>query len=384
MASVVVPEPCQARRGLDYATAVFVSATQRHQQGVFDFCRALGDEISTSMGWEESPRSLHFDAVFQSTTGMRIELTPVDGGGERNRGITVLSLPGSYFYLLNTEQAMFSLRRIVEQSGFKWFTRLDLMNTELNPEWDAMRVLLSTQAGETWVKGYSSWRPYGSFEFDGSCDNGVTLYWGSPRSERQGRTYDKGAQLRWPTPAIRDEVQLRGEWAHAYGREIAQAVKRNVTTDQMNDAVSDITTAALNQHLQYWTLNGADPKHDKNWQRKAEPAQWFRDRIGAKSMPIRRAPRNPLDEEAALNMAVHSYGATIGKYLLRQGIRSDGDLFRALIGFGGRCIARVKPDDLLDCLGVTDPDAAERLLAEYGALLDQVAREAEMVRGDTE
>ncbi len=47
-------------------------------------------------------------------------------------------------YLLvdaNLRQAALNFWRISLIDGFKWFTRIDFQNTELDPEWPALRML---------------------------------------------------------------------------------------------------------------------------------------------------------------------------------------------------------------------------------------------------
>jgi hypothetical protein len=377
MAPTVAPEPCQERRGLDFATAMFFSGSPRHQQEVFDFCIDLSEGISSSVGWQSKGGSRHFERVFQSDLGMRIELSPPDHPRTSNRGLLKLDLPGAFFYLQSAEQAVVQLQRLVNRDGFKHFTRLDFMNTEVEPEWPVDRVHAAVVDRSVWVKGYGSCRHWGQEDFAGRCEDGRTIYWGSTRAERQGRTYDKARQLGWRRPAIRDEVQLRGGWAKGYTAPLVGALNGNLTGEAMNTAVNELTVSALRQHLEYWTLNGADPQADKNWQRKAEPADWFDRRIGRANAGVRKVPVEPLVEDAAFAHCVMASGPTLGGWLLDQALDPEVGMMRGLMRLGGRLLCRVKPQELLRRLDDLPPERQQELVAQFQELVNACALEEE-------
>lgn len=358
-----------ARRGLDFASAVYSSATPRHQREVFDFCINLGEEMESSWDWSESGRSAHFGRCFTHPIGLRVEFTELDGGQGRNPGLTLLSIPGACFYLQSTEQQMVMLWRAVSQDGFKWFTRLDFQNTELEPAWDMERVHQGVVDGLLWVKGHRSYEPRGDLAADGSCPAGRTLYWGSSRSERRGRTYDKGRESDWEVPAIRDEVQLRGEWAHAYGRELTSALRAPGGSAAMARSVEDLAVKALNQHLQYWELNGADPSTDKNWTRKAKVADWFTARVGRPSEPVRKAPREVLDLESTTSWGVRQYGRIFATWVEHHCNRTGRSREFVSSALYLRFFARLSPEDLVALdIAVTaeEMEDAKAFLRELG------------------
>jgi hypothetical protein len=341
----VVPEPCQESRRVDYATAVFISATDRHQHETFDFGISLAEELNDQLSWKEAGRSPHFERVFNHDLGFRLEMTPLRGSNGRNPGMTVITMPGAAFYLQTSEEQALMLWKVTHQDGFKWFTRLDFQNTELEPAVDVDHVHQGVSDGEYWVKGHGTWRPYGDMDAEGHCPGGRTLYWGSPRAERQGRTYDKAKQSGWGTPAIRDEVQLRGEWAHTYGRTLKQALRDNLTSEAMAAAVADLAADALNHHLQYWELNGVNPKTDKNWTRKAQVADWYAERIGKASEPIKKAPRPALDLESTVSWGVQQYGRLFALWVAKQCQDQGLGFEEAKALLWERFYCRLKPED---------------------------------------
>jgi hypothetical protein len=378
MAVKVIDEPCQERRGLDFATAVFVSASAKHQRRTFDRVLSVVEAQTSGLRWQELGRSPHFERVFTHDIGARVEMTELDGGQGRNPGMTVLSLPGAFFYTASAESAVLALWQVCHTDGFKWFTRLDFQNTELSPAWDMDRVYRAISDGELWVKGYGTRREEGDVLPDGTCPTGRTVYWGSRRSERIGRTYDKARQLEWPIPAIRDEVQLRGEWAHSFGRQLKADLASHRTSPEMVSAVERLTVSALNQHLSYMELNGADPKTDKNWLRKAKPADWYQARIGKHCEPLRKDVKDPLELEAAVRYGIRTYGRSFALWGMRQVAKGQMDVSQVLERLAGLCMARLKPDDLDWIMA----DLSEAELAEHKAtfrlFLDRIAVEEEM------
>ncbi len=134
--------------------------------------------------------------------------------------------------------------------AFKTFTRIDFQNTELDPEVDAYAVLTGIQEGRFWVKGHSRWREYAEKNSALEMDDGLTIYWGSARSEKMGRTYDKGRQKPvWDKPAIRDEVETRGKWASSHGDWLIRDAQDSKTPKDRLTVMEKNATFALRQHL---------------------------------------------------------------------------------------------------------------------------------------
>ena len=376
MALTAVAEPCQESRRVDYATAVFYSATPAHQRDVFDFAIDVGESLA-DFSFHEKGQSPHFDRVFSNYLGCRIEVTPVGAANSRNPGLMALTLPGAAFYCSTRSDWVTQLWRICQQNGFRWFSRLDLQNTELNPAWDAERVHRAVEDREVWVKGYGRYRPWRETDATGHCADGMTLYWGSARSEKQGRSYDKAKQSGWETPAIRDEIQLRGEWAHATGRELSERLNAAFDSAQMGEAVESLVTGTLNQHLQYWTLNGTDPKTDKNWQRKAEPADWFAERIGRHQTALKKEPKPSLDLSSSRAWGARQYGRYFALDVLLKQKRSQLPLDGLVNGLWEEFLARLTYEDLLLVYGDEGAEKVQEVQERIREIQNSVAWDAE-------
>lgn len=315
-------------------------------QSAFDEVVTVLEGICGGFGFEETKRpSMHYDRVFINDLGCRVELTPPESG-LRNEGRMLVSVPGKPFYLQESNMQAWMLHQLMKCTGYRWFTRLDLQNTELNPEVDTDAVFSGVFDGKYWVKGYGTWRPGGDIDADLSSPKGQTIYWGSRRSERQGRTYDKAKDAGWKEPAIRDELQLRGEWAKAYGQELQRGLQGCFDTEEMADCVSSLVVSGLNNHLQYWELNGTNPKTDKNWQRKAQVADWFTKRIGTHQEPMRKAQRAENDLDTVVSYGVRQYGRSFGLWMHRFAEANECSLADAASTLGQRFLSRLDPADL--------------------------------------
>ena len=309
----LVKEPAQERRGLDYVTAVYSAATERVQQEQFDALVAISEDVAPNWVISERGASRHYERCFATECGFRIELTEVGGLRPANCGNLCVSYPGIFWWSPTDEVAALNVLKMSQIEGFKHFTRLDFQNTELEPEWDAYRVRDAVTQGEVWVKGASTYRDYMDRDADGTPTNGLTMYWGSVRSEKLGRSYDKAKNASWNTPAIRDEIQTRGRWAHSHGRALVDELAKAHGSAEMVEVVQNHASSALTQHLQYWTLNGTSPKTDNNWKRKAEPADWYAKRIGKACNPIQKALKPEVDLETTVDYGVQQYG----RYMFR-------------------------------------------------------------------
>lgn len=374
----LVKEPPQARRGIDYAVAVFYAATPKRQQDQFDQLLELADEIAPTWAFTEKGQSQHYELVFANDLGIRLELTPVDSLGGRNKGGICFSLPGTCWWLQSTAAGALLLLRLSRIEGFKHFTRLDFQNTELEPEWTAQRMGEAVTEGLIWVKGCQKFRDWWERDADGEPINGITLYWNAARSEKVGKSYDKGADAGWTTAAVRDEVQTRGRWAHAHGFELITDLANAHGSAEMADVVEAHTCSALRQHLEYWTLNGTSPKTDKNWKRKANPADWYVKRIGKRCDRIQKASKPLVDLETTVDYGVQQYGRHMYRWVVENARKHELPEEFVLQGLMNRMKSRLREEDLdWLCEGMTKRQRA-KVIKEIEANKDEIAKAQEL------
>ena len=373
----LVNEPAQERRGLDYVVASFYAASARRQQSQFDDICGLVEDIAPGWNFAEAGSSPHYERVFRSELGARIELTEIGQNSSRLNGATCVSLPGTMWWLQSDSQAALNFLKLSRIDGFKHFTRLDFQNTELNPAFDVYKVREAVNRGELWVNGASTFRDYMDRDATGEPLNGLTLYWGSKRSEKLARSYDKAASGSWSTPAVRDEVQTRGRWAQAHGEALVAELADAHGSPQMVDIVHKHTCSALNQHLAYWTLNGTNPKTDKNWKRKAEPADWYGKRIGKRCEPIQKGSGAALDLDTTVDYGVQQYGRYFARWVFEQAKTHELPESFVMEALLKRFQSRLKQEDEPWLVEGLSADEAATKLADLEDIKDAIARSQE-------
>ena len=363
----------QESRRCDWASLAYHVGTMRKLQNAFDGVVSAVEDINPSISFELAGKSQFYDYVYESSNGWRIELSHPESGSP-NQGQMLVTCRGRAFWQQSQIEQAAMLRKLFELRAFKYFNRLDFQNTELHPEWDADRVFRGVRDGELWVSGFSGWDVRGGFDYEMNSLSGRTLTWGSQRADRLYSTYDKGVQSGWKGPGIRDEVRLKGAWARAYGVELIKKFRKCHTSAEMEEQMQRIVEGALNKHGQYWQLNGANPKQDKNWKRKAEPADWFAKRIGkASSNVTKKKPEEVRDLETVTAYGVQQYGRYFSLWVtqIQQTMGcSRIDAWRAL---EARFDARLKDEDLEWIQGLF-PDADGAAVAEsLNSIRDLVA-----------
>ena len=158
---------------------------------------------------------------------------------------------------------------------------------------------------------------------------------------------------------------------------MVELLEANLSSDDMDQAIQDYAAGVINKHLQYMTLNGADPATDKNWTRKAEPADWFRERIGNRVASIQKAPRLQQDLQRTVDYGVQQYGRYFALDVLLRQKESGMDLQSVVEGMFQRFQARLKPEDLREVFGDQEPAFQQDLLRQLTELQDDVAWEQE-------
>ena len=336
----------QESRRIDWACLAFHVGTIRKLQNAFDGVVSAVEDVNPSISFEEKGKSQYYDYVYDTSNGWRIELSH-PGSGSPNQGQMLVTCRGRAFWQQSQIDQAVMIRKLVELRAFRHFTRIDFQNTELHPEWDADRVFRGVRAGELWVPGYSGWDVRGGFDYEMNSLSGRTLTWGSQRADRFYSTYDKGAEARWKGTGIRDEVRLKGNWARAYGEGLIKGLRKSHTSAEMEGVVQETVAGALNKHGQYWQLNGANPKEDKNWKRKAEPADWFAKRIGrASSNVTKKKPEVVRDLETVTAYGVQQYGRYFSLWVSQIQKTMGCSRRDAWMALEARFDARLKEEDL--------------------------------------
>jgi hypothetical protein len=242
---------------------------------------------------------------------------------------------------------MQALEELNEFEGRYRFTRLDAQVTTLEPEQSAEQVLEDVAGGRLWIKGYNSWKPDGVRDINGDPSNGVTVYFGAPSSDKRVRTYNKAAEQGWETPARRDEVQLRQDWANTHTQLIAKAIADAKTADAAFSAYQLACSALIAQHMQYLDISGVAHPRPKNWARGRHAPRWWVETLSQDFDPVLLSRRVTDDLEEKMSHLVNQYGR-IGAAWMAKRVRDgkSASFSQASYDLALRMLQKLNSEDL--------------------------------------
>lgn len=242
--------------------------------------------LDPNTDWEILTASRHFETCFKHPAGVRFEAASIDA--QRNHGLSSVTFSGQYFALASVYEQMRLISHLnAFKGGYHW-TRLDAQVTTLNPSQSAEQIVEDVEAQVLWVKGYQGWKPEGLRGIDGKPVNGMSVIFGAPSSDRRAESYNKAAEQKWPIPARRDEVRLRGDWAERHMAEIATAITGAGSENEAVKAYGEKTAATIAQHMQYLDLKGAPLPRPQNWARGMKPPKWWKETLETEHEPLQK------------------------------------------------------------------------------------------------
>ena len=291
--------PCESSLRPDWLAASFKSASETHRQKVWSLVQQQVERVAPSMGWKASNASRHFEICFQHESGVRFETSPLES--DHMPGTSLVNYQGTFFAVSSIYEQMKVFEDLLKFKGRYHWTRLDCQVTTLNPSQSAEQIVKDVEERRLWVKGYQGWRSSGLRDMDGHDVKGLSAHFGSPTSNRQATSYNKAAEQGWETPARRDEVRLRSQWAEQHTDAIATAVAGASSENEAIEAYQRLTSAVIAQHMQYLDLTGTPIPKPKDWARNAKPPKWWNETLETKHEPVRlnRRPKSDVFERLA-------------------------------------------------------------------------------------
>ena len=338
--------PCESSLRPDWLGVSFQSETERHRQQVWDLVQSSVADVVDDMDWDVGAQSRFFEQCFRHEVGARFETSPIDA--ERNGGLSVLNLSGLYWSLSSVYTQMKLLNNIHSFKGRFHYTRLDAQVTTLNPSQSAEQICVDVEEKRLWIRGYQGWKQEGFRDINGQIINGASACFGAPASNRRATSYNKAAEQKWQTPARRDEIRLRNEWAEQHTSAIATAIAGARSENDAIDAYVSTTSAAIAQHMQYLDITGTPTPKPKNWARGRKAPKWWNETLEQDITPIKlnRKPQN--DCWTKLENGATQYGATVMECVtdLMATQRAD-HVSQALFDVAQILLSKVKHEDLV-------------------------------------
>ena len=370
--------PCESSLRPDWISVSFKSASERHQQQVWEMAQTHVGRITEDLDWEVNSASRHFERCMRHPIGVRFETASQTA--ERNAGLSVITFSGLYFALSSVYEQMRLIQHLNSFKGRYHWTRLDCQVTTLNPTQSAEQICKDIQERRLWIKGYQGWEPKGLKDADGNAINGLSACFGAAVSDRSATSYNKGAEQTWPTPARRDEVRLRGSWAEQHMDLIATAIAGASSENEAVDAYQSACASTIKQHMQYLDITGTPIPKPKDWARGKEAPQWWNETLEQEIQPVklnRRPIKDVWDRFAHMRMQWSPTWAEACAELVAAG-HADS-VQQASFDLAQRMLAGLKPEHFERVTAGIAEHQRERFVKELMDAADAAAVHAEVI-----
>ena len=319
--------------------------SDRHRDKVWALAQDVAHQVGESQGWVEQGSSRYFERVLQHPCGIRFESSPLDA--TKNPGLSLLTLTGTYFWQAGTREQLSALENIYMFPGRFHFTRMDTQLTSLAPEQTAEMIVSDVQERKLWCKGYRTFEPHGVKNIHGQATEGLSAYFGSPKSDRRAISYNKGAESGWKTPARRDEVHLRAAWAEKHTVQLIEAIAGQTTENGANQAYQEGCAAIIDQHMQYIDLNGLPMDLPKNWARGRRKPKWWKDSMDVEYTPVRLTRKAPQEAPVRFEHCKKQWSRVIAEYMVYRVNEGLSDtIIQSMFDTSAQFLQHLKQEDV--------------------------------------
>lgn len=368
---------CESSLRPDWLSVSFKSASEKHQAQVWELVQEQIGRVTDDSDWEIGNASTHFDRCLRHPIGARFETQDQEGNSAHL--LSVFSLSGCYWALSSVYEQM---RLITELNQFKGrynWTRLDAQVTTLNPSQSAEQICTDLEEGRLWVKGYRGWEQKGLRDINGNVIDGASACFGAAVSDKRATSYNKAAEQGWKTPARRDEVRLRNQWAREHMNILATAISGAPSENQAIEAYQAACAQAISQHMQYLDLSGQPIPRPKNWARNAKRPKWWNETLEQQHEPVKltRKPKTDVFERIAhMRMQWAPTWAEACAEMRASG-RSDS-VAQASFDLAQQMLSALRPEHVQRVMDKLPEEERQRFLDELMEAADAAAVHAEV------
>jgi hypothetical protein len=259
--------------------------------------------------------------------------------------------------------------------GFKRCNRLDSQITVLNPEVDALAVVLLVEQRKLWPVGYGRGQAYCERLQSGEIVGAVTQYFGAKTSARRARIYDKAAEQGWEVPAVRFEVQERREAADQHFRQLARLSQTEAKTPPLLVTAEDRTVRnVIGGELDLRDTSAwVDRERPQRWAQYAPVPGWWKEVLAQPISPIEVQYRKPVDLALTRAASIDQYGRKVALETLRRMLRDGTEFFEEYASYFLDCFARLRRDDLATLLALLPEDQADEARELFGEVMADAA-----------
>ena len=337
---------------LDALSVTYRTPTTDSFEEILDFGYQLNSYVDDSRPLRVAGTGRHFTHVFRGGGLVVLEATPpvtTDGSinEARNAGVVSLTLNGQFFGACDASERAALLLQVRRQSGFYHCTRMDAQLTIVDPKVTAEDIVRQVEEGRLWAARFQTQRVYGSRNRDGLFTEGVTQYWGGKGSDLIARSYDKAAEQGWEQPAVRHELQLRGDRANDRFIQLQGALARQETAPPLFlTAEGETVKAMLSQDLDYRdTGRWAGKAKPKNWAQSAPTPGWWKEAVGEARDSFEYSKRPKTDLDQTFEAFLDQYGRKFALKCIKDAVNSDELVDEVVMGAFLECVKRTKEGD---------------------------------------
>lgn len=368
---------CESSLRPDWLSVSFKSGSEKHQAQVWGLVQELIGRVTDDADWQTINASAHFDQCLRHPIGARFETQDIES--RNGMCLSVFSLSGSYWALSSVYEQMALITELHKFKGRYHFTRLDAQVTTLNPTQSAEQICTDVTEGRLWVKGYRGFEQKGLRNINGEVIDGASACFGSAASDKRATSYNKAAEQGWSTPARRDEVRLRNQWAREHMNILATAIAGASSEDAAIEAYQSACAQAISQHMQYLDLSGQPIPRPKDWARSAKRPKWWNETLEQQHKPVKltRKPKTDVFERIAhMRMQWAPTWAEACAQMVVEG-RSDS-VAQASFDLAQTMLSGLRPEHVQRVIDSVEPDKRDALLEGLMRAADAAAVHAEV------
>ena len=239
---------------------------------------------SRGKGWQGYSESL------QAGLGILIAYTPRYTEQERqalgikpspNEGMMTVDITQSALDSLRERNHLALWLEVFGCDGVN-ITRFDIYYDDYCKVVSPRRVYDLCEAGLVGVPKIKKMRPDGNHDLGTGKSMGWTTYFGSEKSDKQFRYYDKCLESDGQQDCYRLELEGKGQYANEFAPYMLEALERAMNCDSVADSVSvlkDAYKALLKGSISFHELPpGTDPRNlPQNWAARTPKTWWWKE-----------------------------------------------------------------------------------------------------------
>ena len=240
------------------------------------------DLLPTGKGWNGYSDSLRgsFSIIIGYTPKLTEQERQMMGiKSSPNEGLMTTDIPQSALDSLSSENLYRFWLDVYGIEGMK-FTRVDVYYDDYNKLIEPRQLEADVLSGNVAVPRLDLMKPFGKYSMKKRRWEGYTVYFGSSRSEKQIRYYDKFAESGGRLNCYRWEVELKGAKAQAFQEwffeQLCEASGQS-TPEATTEVIANAYKSTIKGSLEFLDISHFDPDRPlpQNWANRSPSTWWW-------------------------------------------------------------------------------------------------------------